>query len=143
MIRSLIILVAVLALPLVAIAQEDTAGGAPTFAEGDVITNDKVESLKPFLPEQFWSNRDFFFYEGMQLEIGPFQRDYSESPEYLAATERFKGQAKIGPASSLENFTAGRPFPEKIDCAGDPDAGTKIIWNFDYQWDGDGSNSTY
>jgi len=143
MIRSLIILVAVLALPLVAIAQEDTAGGTPTFVEGDVITNDKVESLKPFLPEQFWSNRDFFFYEGMQLEIGPFQRDYSEAPEYLAATERFKGQAKIGPASSLENYTAGRPFPEKIDCAGDPDAGTKIIWNFDYQWDGDGSNSNY
>ncbi|MCP5065327.1 MAG: DUF1329 domain-containing protein [bacterium] len=143
MIRSLIILVAVLALPLAASAQEDTSAGAPTFAEGDVITNDGVESLKPFLPEQFWSNRDFFFYEGMQLEIGPFQRDYSEAPEYLAATERFKGQSKIGPAASLENYASGRPFPEEIDCKGDPDAGTKLIWNFDYQWSGDGSGSNY
>ena len=143
MIRSLIVLVAALALPLIASAQEDAGPGAPSFAEGDIIPSAKVESLRPFLPEEFWANRDFFFYEGMQLEIGPFQRDYSEAPEYLAATERFKGQAKIGPASSLENYTAGRPFPEKIDCKGDPDAGTKIIWNFDYQWDGDGTNSRY
>ncbi len=143
MTRFLIVLCAALGLPLVASAQEDTSAGAPTFAEGDVITNDKVESLKPFLPEEFWANRDFFFYEGMQLEIGPFHRDYSEAPAYSAATERYKGQAKLGPEASLASFTAGRPFPEKIDCKGDPDAGKKIIWNFDYQWEGDGANSQY
>ena len=41
-------------------------------------------------------------------------------------TEKFKGQARIGPDNSLENYNAGLPFPpETIDCKGDPQAGVK------------------
>ncbi|NIV46274.1 MAG: DUF1329 domain-containing protein, partial [Gammaproteobacteria bacterium] len=120
------------------------AVGAPAFQEGDVITIDKIDSIKPYLPPEFWDNRDFFFYEGMQLEIGPFHRDYSPSQTYDAATQQFAGQAKIGPENSLENYTAGQPFPmDEIDCKGDPQAGAKIIWNFDYRWNGDGSQTRY
>ena len=91
----------------------------------------EIQKLEPYLPEEFWSNRDFFFYEGMQLEIGPFDYDYSPSKEYLAATERYRGQARIGPDNSLENYTAGQPFPiAEIDCAKDPSAGAKIMWDF-------------
>jgi hypothetical protein len=125
-------------------AQEDTGAVGPTFKEGDVITFDKLDSIRPYLPEEFWANRDFFFYEGMQLEIGPFYRDYSPAAAYQAATEKFRGQARIGPDESLENYTAGQPFPmEDIDCKGDPNAGVKIMWDFDYQWEGDGSNARY
>jgi hypothetical protein len=89
-----------------AMAEQTDAGGAvPSFKDGDVLTFDEIEKLKPFLPEQFWDNRDFFFYEGMQ--------------------------PRIGPDNSLENWTAGFPFtPESIDCTGDPQAGVKIMWNF-------------
>ncbi len=126
-----------------AFAQED-AGAAPPFKEGDVITFDKIEQIRPYLPPEFWSNRDFFFYEGMKLEIGPSQRDYSEPDIYKAATAKFKGQAKIGPDESLQNYTAGQPFPmDGIDCKGDPQAGIKIMWNFDYQWNGDGADASY
>jgi hypothetical protein len=129
-----------LALAAPAFAQEDAPAGAPAFKEGDVVGFDRVDSLKPFLPPEFWANRDFFFYEGMRMEIGPFHRDYSPPPEYHAATEKFKGQPKIGPDDSLENYTAGQPFPmDSIDCKGDPQAGTKIMWNFDYAWEGDGT----
>ncbi len=127
-----------------ALAQEDTGAVGPPFKEGDIITYDKIESLKPYLPPEFWANRDFFFYEGMQLEIGPAYYDYSPAKPFLAATERFRGQSKIGPENSLEGHTAGYPFPpEEIDCLGDPQAGTKIIWDFDYQWEGDGSKTHY
>ncbi len=79
---------AALALPLAsALAQEDAGVMAPSFKEGDVITFDKIESIRPFLPNEFWANRDFFFYEGMQLEIGPRQRDYSPADAYKAATQ--------------------------------------------------------
>ncbi len=133
-----------LATPLVARAAEDAGTAAPSFKEGDVISLDKVESLKPFLPAEFWNNRDFFFYEGMKLEIGPSFRDYSPAPEYTAATDKFKGQAKIGADEGLENYTAGQPFPiDGINCKGDPQAGVKIMWNFDYQWEGDGSQTKY
>jgi hypothetical protein len=115
-----------------AVAEQTDAGGAvPSFKEGDVITVDELDKLKPFLPDQFWDNRDFFFYEGMQLEIGPTDFDYSPSKEFLKLTEEFRGQSRIGPDNSLENWTAGFPFPnDEIDCAGDPQAGAKIMWDF-------------
>ena len=116
-------------------AQEDAPTGAPAFSEGDVIRFDEIDRLRPFLPKEVWNNRDFFFYEGMQLEIGPAFADYSPAPTYAAATEQFRGQPKIGPGGSLENFVAGQPFPmAEIDCAGDPQAGVKIMWNFHYRW---------
>jgi hypothetical protein len=127
-----------------AFAQVDAEGSAPSFKEGDIITYDKLDALKAFLPEAFWDNRDFFFYEGMQLEIGPFYRDYSPAEAYKVASEKYKGQARIGPDNSLENYTAGRPFAmDEIDCTGDPNAGTKIMWNFDYTWTGAGGNASF
>jgi len=132
-----------LASPALAQQAED-AIGAPSFKQGDIITMDKVDSLKNFLPPEFWANRDFFFYEGMKLEIGPFFADYSPSDAYKAATQKFAGKSKIGPAASLESYTAGQPFPmEQVDCKADPQAGTKIIWNFDQRWTGDGTAASY
>jgi len=125
-------------------AQEDTAPGSPTFSEGDVITADQVEAIKPFLPPEFWSNRDFFFYEGMQLEIGPFHRDYSSPPVYQEATKKFSGAVKLGPSNSLVDYRAGQPFPmEAIDCEGDPEAGAKIAWNFIRRWEGAGGKAQF
>jgi hypothetical protein len=92
-------------------AQEDAEGTGPGFKEGDIITYENLDVLEDYLPDPFWDNRDFFFYEGMQLEIGPFFRDYSGPGAYKAATQRGRGQARIGPDNSLENFESGRPFP--------------------------------
>ncbi len=125
-------------------AQQDAAGVAPGFKEGDVITMDKLDAIRPYLPEEFWDNRDFFFHEGMQLEIGPFFYDYSGPKEYEAASKKFEGQAKIGPDNSLENYTAGRPFDmDSIDCKSDPQAGVKLMWNFDYAWRGAGGGASF
>jgi hypothetical protein len=123
---------------------EDAGSVVPAFHEGDVLGVDDVDRLEPFLPPEFWNNRDFFFYEGMQLEIGPEQFDYSEAEVYRAATERFRGQARIGPDNSLENYVAGQPFPmDEIDCRSDPQAGVKIMWDFVYQWRGAGARTDF
>jgi hypothetical protein len=138
------LLLLALLVPSQGLAQEDAGGAAPTFKEGDVISFEELDALQPFLPDEFWANRDFFFYEGMQLEIGPFHRDYSTPPEFDAATAKYSGQARLGPDGSLENYVSGLPFPmDEIDCAGDPNAGLKIMWNFDYRWDGAGSRTKY
>ena len=127
-----------------AFGQEDADGAAPTFQEGDVITFEKIDALRRYIPDEFWNNRDFFFYEGMQLEIGPFFRDYSPADAFKAATKKYAGTARIGPDGSLENFAAGQPFPmESIDCLGDPQAGAKIMWNFDYAWNGSGGQVSF
>jgi hypothetical protein len=128
----------------VAAQQAEDAIGAPTFKEGDVIGLDRIESLKNYLPPEFWTNRDFFFYEGMKLEIGPFYKDYTPAQAYEDATQKFAGQSTIGPENSLEGYTAGQPFPlDQIDCKGDPQAGSKIAWNFDHRWTGDGARAKY
>lgn len=130
--------------PSLAAAQQDAGASGPSFQEGDVITFDNVDSIRPYLPDEYWANRDFFFYEGMQMKVGPFQRDYSPADVYKAATEKFRGQPRIGPDDSLENYVAGQPFPmDEIDCEGDPQAGVKIMWNFDYQWNGDGNSAKF
>jgi len=41
------------------------------FKAGDVLSYEQIDKLRGFLPEPFWANREFFFYEGMNLEIGP------------------------------------------------------------------------
>ncbi len=132
-----------LASPVAAQQAEDAGAMVPQFQPGDTITYDDLDKLKPFLPPEFWDNRDFFFYEGQQLKIVP-TADYSPAKEFDAATDRYKGQPIIGPDNSLENYMAGTPFPqEEIDCKGDPQAGVKWIWNFDYQWDGDGARTSF
>jgi len=125
-------------------AQEDATSVGPPFQEGDVLGYEQLDQLKRYLPEEFWNNRDFFFYEGMQLEIGPAHYDYSPADAYQRATEKFKGQPRIGPEGSLENYTAGTPFPmESFDCQGDPQAGSKFMWNFERRWSGGGGEARF
>ncbi len=115
----------------------------PAFREGDVVGHGEIEKLRPFLPEPFWEHRALFFFEGMRLEIGPSQVDYSAPELWERATARHAGEARIGPDGSLESYTTGRPFPGAIDCDGDPDAGVKHMWNFHYQWDGAGGDARF
>ncbi len=127
-----------LAFPSAAARAQDDAT-SPGLAEGEIITKAGVDRLRPYLPPELWPHRDFLFYEGMQLEIGPPFRDYSPAAAYVAASQANRGQARIGPEGSLEGHTTGQPFPmDEIDCQSDPDAGLKIIWNFDYRWQGAG-----
>jgi hypothetical protein len=122
-------------------ASEDVVPGVP-FKEGDVIAFEQIDKLKDYLPPEFWENREYFFFEGMQLEVGPFFRKYATPPEFDKMTERYLGQPKLGKDGALESYKAGLPFP-KIDCKGDPDAGAKLIWNFVKRWEGDGSQSNW
>jgi hypothetical protein len=127
-----------------ALAQEDAGAEAPSFKEGDVITFEQLDALRRYLPDEFWNNRDFFFYEGMQLEIGPFYRDYSPPDAYTHLTELYKGQPKIGPDNSRQDYIGGQPFPmEEIDCATDPQAAVKIMWNFVSRWAGSAGHASF
>lgn len=143
--RTLVLLSClVLAAPVWAAEKGGDALPNLPFKEGDTITFDQLDKLKDFIPAPFWENREFLFYEGMQLEVGPTMRDYTEADAYKAATEKYKGQAKVVEDGGLGDFTAGRPFETaSIDCKGDPQAATKIIWNFNKAWNGDGANSTW
>ena len=44
-----------LAAPALAVDEVQDAGAlTPTFQEGDLITFDQIDKLRPFLPSEFW-----------------------------------------------------------------------------------------
>jgi len=142
----LILGILVMGLPLLAVAQESTEDVVPgvPFQEGEVLSYEQLDKLKDYLPPQFWENREYFFYEGMEIEIGPFFRKYGAAEAYEKASIENKGKASLGKDGSIVGDVAGLPFwPDDIDCKGDPDAGLKIIWNFVKTWNGDGHQSTW
>jgi hypothetical protein len=111
---------------------DDAVPGIP-FKEGQIIGMDELDRIKDYIPEPFWENREFIFFEGMTMQIGPFYKEYPVSEERKAANAKWGGQARIGRDESLENFTMGLPFPE-VDPT-DPQAGVKHAWNQHYKHD--------
>ena len=109
------------------------------FRVGDVLDEAKSAALESFVPEELWAERGRFFYEGMQLEIGPCYRNYAPPDFFARATEQFRGQARLSPSGGLENHQAGLPFaPETID-PNDPLAGAKWAWNWISRYQAGGS----
>jgi uncharacterized protein DUF1329 len=106
-----------------------TAGAA--FADvnvGDVITAANVDRAKELIsPGLEWCIR-----HGWPLKVVETKK--IEWPKaYREATEKYSPQVKLAPdALSLQSYVAGQPFPG-ID-ANDPQAATKIMWNYEYKW---------
>ncbi len=114
------------------------------FEPGHVISGAEAKRLQPWLPPEFWAHRRLFVWDGMQMEIGPAHRDYSPPEVYVRATRRHAGSARLGEDGTLVGYRSGQPFPmDRIDCSGDPEAGTKLIWNFVHRWQGFGAQATY
>src|SRR5258708_32233639 len=52
-------------------------------------------------------------------------------PPYKAATERYSPQVELASDGDIKNYVAGLPFP--LVDANDPNAATKIMWNFAFR----------
>ena len=105
----------------------------PQFVDGDVITLDKADLVRPFIPKEFQSE---WIFDGMQMTIKD-AGDLSPSDVYKAATEKNKGTAKIASDGALENYAAGRPF-DPAEFKPGKDDGWKMVWNWNFRWQNDG-----
>jgi hypothetical protein len=93
---------------------------------GDVITPanaSKVEGLVS--PGNF-----ILVNQGMTMKIVPTGH-LDWPPPYKDATERYSPQVSLGSDGELKGYVAGLPFP--LVDANDPDAATKIMWNFQFR----------
>ncbi len=94
--------------------------------------------LRRGLPEALWQHRSVLFPPDAPLPIAE-TRDYRPPPAWQDATRDHAGSVTLGPEGRLDGHVAGTPFPASgIDCLGDPNAGTKLAWNFAHRWRGDG-----
>jgi hypothetical protein len=130
--RILVAVLAVAALtgPYTLAHAKEGIGGAPPRMGGKVkyyVNKSNVEEFKGKLPEGLYRmikewNRTIPVYDAIH--------DYVFPKEYLEATEKYKGTARINKKGGLENYTAGLPFP-------DPKTGAEAMYDFEYKYNGD------
>ena len=112
--------------------------GEPLVAEGQTLLLDDLLALAQLLPEEVWTHRESFFFEGMQMEIGSCHRRYPVAAFYADATASFAGRSRLDEKGNLHDYVAGLPFPtEAIDPAA-PDAAMRWAWNFQHRYRGAG-----
>jgi hypothetical protein len=101
----------------------------PAHAEvqdGDVITPANASKVENLLgPGSFALVK-----QGMTMKIMPAEH-LESPPPYRAATEKYSPQVALAPDGNLENYVAGLPFP--LVDVNDPQAASKIMWNFEYR----------
>jgi hypothetical protein len=107
--------------------------GVP-FKTGDVFEVDRLNSLRNYIPDFIWQQRERFFFEGMRLEIGPCFRDYSPPDFFREATVRGAGHAKLDEEGGLSAYGAGLPFPPASIAPGDARAGLEWLWNVEERY---------
>jgi hypothetical protein len=111
----------------------------PVLPPGAILDLDGVPRLKDFLPTEVWERRDLFFYEGMQLEIGPCHRRYPAPAFFEEATERNGDTTSVDEEGNLLGYGGqGMPFAPGRIRDDDPEAGQKWAWNVRYRYLGAG-----
>jgi len=110
----------------------------PTFKPGDVITYERADEIRPFVPPAY---QEIMIFDGMEVEIGETS-DLSPSDQYKQATLQHQGQVVLAEDGAIENYIAGQPFddskfkPESAPMEnGD---GFRAIWNFNFRWQAQG-----
>ena len=68
--------------------------------------------------------------QGMEMKIIPTTH-LDWPPPYKDATERYSPQVSLGSDGEMKGYVAGLPFP--LVDANDPNAATKIMWNFTFR----------
>src|SRR6266851_1577376 len=93
---------------------------------GDIITSDNASKVEGLVsPGNF-----ILVKQGMAMKIIPTGHLYWPPP-YKAATEQYSPQVLLSSDGELKGYVAGLPFP--LVDANDPDAATKIMWNFQFR----------
>jgi hypothetical protein len=111
----------------------------PLLPPGTVLDLKGARRLEGFLPREVWERRDLFFYEGMQLEVGPCHRRYPAPPFFNEATERNAATTRVDEEGNLLGYGGqGLPFAREAILDDDPAAGQKWAWNVRYRYLGAG-----
>jgi hypothetical protein len=93
---------------------------------GDVITRDNASKVVGLVsPGNYILVR-----QGMTMKIVPTGH-LDWPPPYKAATEKYSPQVSLAADGDLKGYVAGLPFP--LVDANDPNAATKIMWNFAFR----------
>ena len=106
----------------------------PQFVDGDTITFENADLIRPFIPAE---QQEELIFEGMEMTIKD-AGDLSPAESFQTTTKQYYGQATVDADGAFGNYAAGRPFdPEKF-TPGSKENGWKQVWNWMYRWQNDG-----
>lgn len=114
------------------------AAAPPSYVVGDVVTREKLEALRPLLPPELWEQREHFFFDGMQMELGPCFRRYAPPDFFAEVTRAESPSSRLLENGGLEAGRAGLPFDPASLTADDPEVGQKWAWNASRRWQAGG-----
>ena len=106
------------------------ADAKPAFKPGDVLTAKDLEQMRPFVPPGYLEQLNFPEFR-MKI-IAPVDR--TPRKDYTECSEKYAGQVRLKPDGTLDNYVCGRPFAVSELKPGDPLAGMKAAWDFEYRW---------
>jgi hypothetical protein len=116
----------------------------PLVRPGQLIPLDQMSMLSNYLPQEVWNRRQVFFYEGMELEVGPCHRRYNAPPFFVEATDGNTGRVTVDAEQNLVGYDgAGLPFRWQDIPDDAPDAGVKWAWNSRYRYMGSGFRGNF
>jgi hypothetical protein len=123
---------------LIAHAQSDFSYPPKTNIQpGTVINQSNVDTFVELVDPAVYS---VIAAGEVSITTGPYIA-FPQHPNYVGATEQYKGQTQLGPETGdLMNYQNGRPFPEWPDIS-DPRAGEKVAWNMRYTYGPDESET--
>ncbi len=113
---------------------KDNQAAKPQFIDGDTITHDKADVIRPFIPLEYQAE---VIFEGMDMRIKD-AGDLSPPEVYKNATAQFQAQVQLAADGAIENHQAGQPFDPSKFTPGSAEDGSRLIWNFAYRWQNDG-----
>ena len=107
----------------------------PAFKPGDRIEMSTFTRLKGWLPDEVWERRMTFFFEGMELEIGPCYRRFPAPSYFTDATRENAGKAKLDGQGNLLGY-AGSGLPFALESLGDSatDLASRLAWDYRYRY---------
>jgi len=107
----------------------------PAFRPGEVVQIKDIPQLRGWLPDEVWERREQFFFEGMQLEIGPCYRRFPEPAYFTDATAANAGHASVDADGNLSGFGGdGLPFAPNALDESSAAAGARLAWDYRYRY---------
>jgi len=100
---------------------------AEGYEPGVVVNQSNVEQYKAILDDAMYK---FIKNGDVEVKTTP-TTSFPLSDDYVEATRQHAGSVSLNPNGTLSGYVAGRAFPQEPD-KNDPDAGTKLIWNYQY-----------
>jgi Protein of unknown function (DUF1329) len=117
---------------------KDWTPTAEGYTPGMVIDKSNAGQFQAIMDEALFK----FVTDGWVTVRTAETTDFPLSDDYVNATRQYAGAVTLNEDGTLNNFVAGRAYPQEP-RADDPQAGHKLVWNYQYGFNSGDSETIY